>query len=350
MYVLKERNDSMKNLEELTLALCNAAGTPGDEGNVFGVAEEALSFCKYVESDPLCGVHAFLGKEDAPVQIMFDAHIDQIGMVVTEIDDGGFIHVMNVGGIDRRTMPGSRVTVYGEEALTGIVCVLPPHISGGDDKIPAVDEQVIDIGLCKEEAEKLVSVGDRVVLTNEVTKLLGNRVAGTALDDRAGCAAIIRAAEILKDKDIDCGLHIVCSTQEEVGGTGAEIYAYRIAPTHAIAVDVSFAKQAGLDLPGLGKLAGGPMIGYAAILDRKMGKKLVDLAKEKNIPFQYEAMGGRTGTNCDSIVRTRAGVKCGLISVPQRNMHTPSEVCDLADIENIAQLMAAYVLDKGWES
>ena len=87
---------------------------------------------------------------------MFDAHIDQIGMVVTEIDDGGFIHVMNVGGIDRRTMPGARVTVFGEEKLTGIVCVLPPHISGGDDKIPAVDEQVIDVGLTKEEAEKII--------------------------------------------------------------------------------------------------------------------------------------------------------------------------------------------------
>lgn len=339
----------MKNLEELSLALCNAPGTPGDEGNVFSIAEEALSFCKYVESDPLCGVHGFLGKEDAPVQIMFDAHIDQIGMVVTEIDEGGFIHVTNVGGIDRRTMPGARVTVYGTEPITGIVCVLPPHISGGDDKISAVDEQVIDIGLGKEEADKLVSVGDRVVLTNEVTKLLGNRVAGTALDDRAGCAAIIRAAQIIGKADIDCGLHIVCSTQEEVGGTGAEIYTYRIAPTHAIAVDVSFAKQAGLDLPGLGKLSGGPMIGYAAILDRKMAAKLADIAKAKDIPYQFEAMGGRTGTNCDSIVTTRAGVKCGLISVPQRNMHTPSEVCDLTDIENIAQLMAAYILEKGWE-
>ena len=295
----------MKNLEELTLALCNAPGTPGDEGDVFGVVAEALSFCKYVETDPLCGVHGFLGKEDAPVQIMFDAHIDQIGMVVTEIDDGGFLHVTNVGGIDRRTMPGAKVKVYGEEVITGIVCVLPPHISGGDDKIPAVDEQVIDIGLDKEEAEKIVSVGDRVILTNPVTKLLGDRVAGTALDDRAGCAAIIRAADILKDKDIDCGLHIVCSTQEEVGGTGAEIYAYRIAPTHAIAVDDSFAKQAGPALPGLGTLAGGTMKGDAAILDRKMGKKLTDSAKDKGIHYQDEAMGGRTGTTCYRIVRKK---------------------------------------------
>lgn len=338
----------MEKLTKLILDLCNTPGTPGDEKAVFTVAEEALSFCKYVESDPLCGVHGFMGKEDAPVQIMFDAHIDQIGMVVTEIDSDGFLHMTTVGGIDRRTMPGARVSVYGKEVLSGIVCVLPPHISGGDDKIPSVQEQAVDIGMTKEEADKMVSVGDRIILTNPVSPLLGNRVAGTALDDRAGCAAIIRAAQLLKDKDIDCGLHIVCSTQEEVGGHGAKLYAYRIAPSHAIAVDVSFAKQAGCDLPGMGELGKGPMVGYSAILDRDMSRKLISIAKEKGIPYQVEAMGGYTGTNCDSIVTERQGVKCGLISVPQRNMHTPSEICDVADIENIAQLMAAYVLEKGW--
>ena len=338
----------MEKLTKLILDLCNTPGTPGDEGSVFKVAEEALSFCKYVETDSLCGVHGFMGKEDAPVQILFDAHIDQIGMVVTEIDSDGFLHLTTVGGIDRRTMPGALVTVYGKEVLTGIVCVLPPHISGGDDKIASVQEQAVDIGMGKEEAEKLVSIGDRVILTNPVASLLGSRVAGTALDDRAGCAAIIRAAQILQDHDIDCGLHIVCSTQEEVGGYGAKLYSYRIAPTHAIAVDVSFAKQAGCDLPGMGDLGKGPMIGYSAILDRNMSQKLVSLAKNRNIPYQLEAMGGYTGTNCDSIVTERQGVKCGLISIPQRNMHTPSEICDVKDIENIAQLMAAYILEKGW--
>ena len=91
------------------------------------------------------------------------------------------------------------------------------------------------------------------------------------------------------------------------------------------------------------------MIGFAAILDRAMSKKLVELAKKNEIPYQLEAMGGHTGTNCDAIVTERQGVKCGLISVPQRNMHTPSEICDVRDIENIAKLMAAYVLEKGWQ-
>lgn len=339
----------MKDIEELLLSLCNTPGTSGDEAAVFKVAQEAMEYCDYVETDPLCGVHGFLGDKDAPVQIMFDAHIDQIGMVVTDIDEDGFLHITNVGGIDRRTMPGSRVTVYGTEPITGIICMLPPHISEGDNKIPAVQDQVIDIGLNRVDAEKMVSVGDRVILTNPVTRVMGNRVAGTALDDRAGCAAIIHAGQLLSKEKLDCGVHIVCSTQEEVGGTGAKLYSYRIQPSHSIAVDVSFAKQVGCDKPGLGELSKGPMIGFAAILDRKMSHKLIDIAKKNNIPYQLEAMGGSTGTNCDDIVKAGCGVNCGLISIPQRNMHTPSEICDLEDIENISKLMAAYVLEKGWE-
>lgn len=339
----------MQQLTDLILRLCNMPGTPGDEKDVFAVVRQALDFCKTVEEDPLCGVHAFMGDENAPVQIMLDAHIDQIGMVVTQIDEEGFLHLTTVGGIDRRTMPGARVTVYGKEPITGIVCVLPPHIGDSDGKVAPVQEQAVDIGLTREEAEKVVSVGDRVILSNPVEKLLGTRVAGTALDDRAGCAAIIRAAQLLQGKELSCGVHIVCSTQEEIGGYGAKLYAYRLAPTHAIAVDVSFAKQAGCDMPGLAQLGKGPMIGFSAVLDRTMSKKLVALAKEKQIPYQLEAMGGYTGTNCDSIVTERQGVKCGLLSIPQRNMHTPSEICDVVDIENIAQLIAVYILEKGWQ-
>lgn len=332
-------------IERLTLMLCAPHGTSGCEEEVFKAAEEALSFCDEVTSDPLGGVTGILGRRDAKRRIMLDAHIDQIGMVVTNIDEDGFLHITQVGGVDRRTMPGSIVTVYGKETLTGVICTLPPHLAqGGDGKIAPVDKQAIDLGLTKEEAEKLVAIGDRAVLTNPVKKLLGSRVSGTALDDRAGCACIIRAARLVKDKDPDCCVMVVCSTREEVGGQGAKIRTYALEPTEAIAVDVSFAAQPGTS--GLtAELGGGPMIGFSASLDRRMSKRLIELAKENNIPYQLEAMGGRTGTNADSISVSRGGVRSGLISVPQRNMHTPAEVCDLSDMENIAKLIAAYILD-----
>lgn len=334
-----------EEIERLTRALCAESGTPGCEEAVFRAAEAALSFCDEVHTDPLSGVTGILGDPNAPRRILLDAHIDQIGMVVTNIDENGFLHVTNVGGVDRRTMPGSPVTVYGTETLTGVVCTLPPHLAKAEkSEIPAVSEQAIDVGLSREEAEKRVSIGDRAVLTNPLKKLLGHRIAGTALDDRAGCACIIRAAQLVREKLSNCCVQVVCSTREEVGGQGACIRTYVLEPTEAIAVDVSFAKQPGVsDLPA--KLGGGPMIGFSAALDRKMSKRLVRLAVENNIPYQLEAMGGSTGTNCDSIGVSRAGVRCGLISIPQRNMHTPAEVCDLEDMENIARLLAAYITD-----
>lgn len=326
---------------KLALSLCNIPGTPGCEEDVMKAAARALGFCREVEVDAICGVHGFIGDKGAEKQILLDAHIDQIGMVITEIDEDGFLHITNVGGIDRRTLPGSRVTVYGNKPLTGVVCVLPPHINENKDKIEKVENQAVDIGMSGDEAKKHVAVGDRVILTNPATSLLETRIGGTALDDRAGCAAVIRAGQLLLGKKINAGVHIVLSTKEEVGGQGALIYSNRIKPCEAIAVDVSFAKQEGVDRAGLGELSKGPMIGFSAVLDKSMSQRLVKLAKEHNIPFQLEAMGGRTGTNCDGIVT--AGIPCALLSIPQRNMHTPSEVCDLEDIENTARLMACYV-------
>lgn len=335
-----------EEMERLVRVLCAEHGTSGCEEDVFKAAEKELAFCDEVLSNPLSGVVGILGDRSAKRRIMLDAHIDQIGMVVTNIDEEGFLHVTQVGGVDRRTMPGSPVTVYGKEPLTGVVCVLPPHLAqDGDGKIAPVDKQAIDLGMTREEAEKLVSIGDRAVLTRPIRKLIGNRVTGTALDDRAGCACIIRAAQLVQEQDPDCCVMVVCSTREEVGGQGAQISTYTLEPTEALAVDVSFATQPGTS--GLtAKLGCGPMIGFSAALDRKISKKLVRLAREQEIPYQYEAMGGRTGTNCDAIGVSRGGVRTGLISVPQRNMHTPAEVCDLEDMENIAKLMAAYILDK----
>lgn len=332
-------------VERLTRVLCDPHGTPGCEEEAIAAAAKELSFCDEVITNPLGGAVGILGKRDAKRRILLDAHIDQIGMVVTNIDDEGFLHVTQVGGVDRRTMPGSIVTVFGKETVHGIVCVLPPHLANGDGKIEAVDRQAIDLGLSKEEVEKIVSVGDRAVLANPIKKLMGNRVSGTALDDRGGCTCIIRAAQLVKDQDLDCCVMVLCSTREEVGGQGARISTYSLEPTEALAVDVSFATQPGTS--GLtATLGGGPMIGYSASLDRKMSKRLIELAKENDIPYQIEVMGGRTGTNCDSISISRGGVRTGLISLPQRNMHTPAEVCDLEDMENIAKLIAAYILDK----
>lgn len=307
-----------------------------------------LSFIPNVKIDTLGSVVASFGNPEAKRHILLDAHLDQIGMLVTSVDENGFLKVARDGGMDRRVLPGSRVVVYGKETLNGIVCCLPPHLTdGGEDHVPDITEMAVDVGLTKEEANELVQPGDVVLLPGEPRRLLGSRVTGAALDDRAGCAALIRCAQLLQETTLSCRVTVLLSTREEVGSQGAETAAFREEPDMAIAVDVSFADQPGVPAHKCGKLSEGPMIGVSPVLDKNITETLKRLAKENEIPFQLEVMGGTTGTNADEINVTRGGVPCGLVSIPQRNMHTPAEICDLKDIENVARLLAAFIREVG---
>lgn len=334
----------MDQLKELIFRLCSAPGTPGDERAAAETAARELSPYGETAVDRMGNVVTHLGRRGAPVHIMLDAHLDQIGMIVTRIDDAGFLRVDRCGGMDRRVLPGSPVLVYGRETLTGIVCCTPPHLSdGGEDKVEPVDKQIVDVGLTKEEAERLVQPGDRILLYREPKSLLGSRVSAAGLDDRAGVASLIRCVQLLEGTGLDCELTVLLSGREEVGGQGAETGAYSVNPTHAIAVDVGFAEQPGVPPEVSAKLGSGPMIGFAPALDRSMSEQLTALAKEKDIPFARDVMGNSTGTNGDEIAATRAGVKTALISIPLRYMHTPVEIVDLEDVENVARLMAEYI-------
>ena len=338
----------MNQLQEMLFRLCSAPGAAGREDGAAQVAAEMLSFLPNVKIDTLGSVVASFGNPESKRHILLDAHLDQIGMLVTSVDENGFLKVARDGGIDRRVLPGSRVVVYGKETLNGIVCCLPPHLTdGGEDHVPDITEMAVDVGLTKEEANELVQPGDVVLLPGEPRRLLGSRVTGAALDDRAGCAALIRCAQLLQETTLSCRVTVLLSTREEVGSQGAETAAFREEPDMAIAVDVSFADQPGVPAHKCGKLSEGPMIGVSPVLDKNIIETLKRLAKENEIPFQLEVMGGTTGTNADEINVTRGGVPCGLVSIPQRNMHTPAEICDLKDIENAARLLAAFIREVG---
>ena len=159
----------MEQLKEMLFQLCSAAGTPGDEHFAALQAKKALEpYCTDVTIDHMGNVIGFMGDKNAERQVMLDAHIDQIGMIVTQIDEDGFLHVAPCGGVDRRVLPGASVTVYGHETLTGIVCCLPPHLVEDDgNKVEPVDKMAVDLGLTKEEAEQKVSLGDRIIINGE---------------------------------------------------------------------------------------------------------------------------------------------------------------------------------------
>ena len=343
----------MNNFAELSAmleALCSAKGVSGAENEAADVASKMLAKHMPVQIDALGSVTG--RKEGKGAHILLDAHLDQIGLIVTAIDEDGFLKFAKCGGADRRVLSAAEVTVHGKEKIFGVVTSTPPHLAKPDDAAKALpfDEMAIDIGLTKEETEKLVSPGDRITFNGNYLRLMGNRISSPSVDDRAGVAAILRCLDILEERGADCNLTVMFSVQEETGGSGAQTAAFTASADEAIAVDVSFASAPGVSAEKYASLGKGTMIGFAPSLDFRMSKTLEAIAKRENIPYQPEVMGGRTGTNCDEIQISGKGIKTALLSVPLRNMHTAVEVCDLADIENTAKLMAEYIAERSKEN
>lgn len=326
--------------------LCVAKGVSGAENEAAKVAAELLGRYMPVRTDALGSVMGTVG--DGGVHILLDAHLDQIGLVVTSIDDDGFLKVTKCGGADIRVLAAAEVTVHGKEKLFGVITSTPPHLSTPDDsgKAKSFDDIAVDIGMSKADAEKIVSPGDRITFNGSFEHLLGNRVCSPSVDDRAGVAAVLRCLEILEDKKLNCKISVMFSVQEETGGSGAQAGAFAANADEAIAVDVSFASAPGVSSEKYAALGGGAMIGYGPSLDYDMSRKLADIAEKKNIANQPEVMGGKTGTNCDEIQISGKGVRTALLSIPIRNMHTAVEVCDLEDVENVASLMAEYIIER----
>lgn len=332
-----------ENLKELLFRLCTPCGTPGDETSAAKTAAKELSPYGDISIDTLGSVIAECGPKDAKEHILLEAHIDQIGLVVTGIDENGFLHVDRCGGIDPRVLPGSAVTVNGKKPLTGVICCTPPHLSDGKDDILPTDKSVVDVGLSKDKAEKLVAPGDRITFYNVPKSLAESRISSAGLDNRAGVASLIRCAQMLSSSELKCRLTVLFSTREETGGQGASTAAFSAEPTKAICVDVGFADQPDVPPEKSNKLGGGPMIGFAPVLDRKISEILVKTAIKNKIPYKRDIMGGSTGTNSDNIAVTKSGIPTGMVSIPLKYMHTPAEVIDLRDIENTALLIAEYI-------
>ena len=330
-------------LKELLFALSEADGVGGG-GSVLRVSGDALSSVGKVEMDTMGGLICTIGNGDR--RILLDAHIDEIGFIVTSID-GAFLRVAACGGIDRRTLADQEVIVHGKEDLFGVFSSLPPHLKKESEKAAKLEEMMIDCGLPEARLKELVTPGDRISFATKPADLLNNRVTGKSLDNRAGCAVIIDAARRLADRK-DVTLIVSLSSQEEIGCRGATPNAFAVDPAESIVVDVSFADGPDVSPRDCGKLGGGPMIGVSPILNRQMTDCLIAFAKEQGIPYQLEPMGGHTGTNADVISISKCGVPTALISIPQRNMHTACEVVDLEDVQHCADLIVAYV-ERGGE-
>lgn len=331
------------DIYETVRALCEAGGASGNEAPAAQLALSMLrNYCPDAEIISGNVIGSFGNHRDGLPSLVLDAHIDQIGMIVTHITDEGFIKVGNIGGIDRRLLPAQPVVIHGKRDIPGVVCSVPPHLLSGDSEVLKWEEVSIDAGMTKAELEEIVSQGDSITFDVKCRKLAGSRIAAGALDDRCGVAAVLYALELLKGRNTAYNITVNFSTQEEIGERGAKIGAFRLAPDYAIAVDVSFAYAIGEDEQKCGKLGKGAMIGISPCLDRDLSTALVNAAKTASLPFQLEVMEGLTSTNADRYSVTRGGAKVCTVSIPLRNMHTPAEVIDLRDVELTAQLIAEF--------
>lgn len=332
-------------VKEILKTLCLAPSVSGREAG----ARQALKKCVdelnlEITSDNLGNFIAVLNPEGSPC-VMLEAHLDKIGFIITAIDEKtGFLRIDKVGGVDARIAPAQRVTVFGKKALSGVIVSTPPHLAKGDaKKVTPVNELAIDCGLGYDEIKESVSLGDRAMITAGFYEMGENTVCAPYLDDAAGAAALIRAAEILKEKGFRARVELVFSSREEVGGMGARTAAFASDAEYGIAVDVSFAAAPGVKEEDSSPLGSGAMIGVSPVLQKKVSDMLKKAADENGLPYTTEVLGRSTGTDADDIVISKTGKLTGLLSIPIRNMHTPVEIADVRDIESVARLLAEFI-------
>lgn len=329
------------DVRQLIEKLAAPRGVSGNESPVAEVAKDRLSkYCDEVKLDKmgnLLGLRRGHGKK----KILLEAHMDQVGLIVTKIEEDGCLRFDSVGGIDNGILPCMRVRIFGKETIIGIIVLCDDKL----EKPPKIKDMKIYTGYdSAEEVKKYTEVGDLVAFDYQTEDLLGTRLCSGALDNRCGMAAMLLALEKLEGKTLDGDVYTLFSTQEEVGLRGSITGAFSVKPDIAVVVDVTHGVTPdSKDEPGVFDLGSGAVIFRGPNTDYDMSLELINLAKEKHIPYAIEAGGGPSGTTAWAVQTAGEGVLTMLISIPLRYMHTNVEVLDISDIEAVAELVAAAV-------
>ncbi len=294
-------------------------------------------------------VIAYLTEPDPDKKtILLEAHMDKIGLVVSSIEEGGFLKFRAIGGVDERTLPASEVYVLGRERIYGVIGALPPHLkgSGKAEDGTKIENMLIDTGLSAEELNEKISVGDPVILKSQFCTLLDGRVSSAALDNRAGIAAVLRTLEMLGDKTLDFNVKLAFTVGEELGLLGARTIDCSDVDL-AIVVDVTHGQTPDAKTEGTFRLGSGAVICRGPNLDYNITNKVIKTAENNKIPYMIEVAAGNTGTNAWVIQTLELGVKCVLLSIPIRYMHTAVETVDTGEVETTAELIAECIKGGG---
>lgn len=327
----------IKLLEQL--CLCN--GISGDEGNVRNLIINEIKDCADdIKTDNLGNLIVFKkGKKSAKSKLMVSAHMDEVGLMVTDITSDGYLKFDEVGGIDRRVLPGKRVCV-GRNGLNGVIGVKPIHLTNGDEKtaVPKMSDMYIDIGVeSREDALKYVNYGDSINFEGDF-KINGKTVVTKALDDRFGCYVLINLIKSEPEYD----MYFTFVVQEEVGLRGARPAAFTVNPDFALVIESTTAADvaevdASHQVCNLSKGATVTVMDRATVYDKEMISAAFELAEKNNIAVQYKrAVAG--GNDSGAIHHSRGGVRTLAVSLPSRYIHAPSTAANLDDCESVLKL------------
>lgn len=318
-----------------------------EEPNAQNYRDYVAAFADSVTTDALGSVIAAVNPEGSP-RVLLAGHIDEIGFLIHYIDDNGFCYFRPIGGHDNVNIVGQRVVVQTRNGpVPGVIGKKPVHLIPADERGKKVEleDLWIDLGVVsKQEAlDAGVQIGDPAVYADGWQPLVGDRVAGRAMDNRVGAWVVAEALRRVKALNPKAAIFAVATVQEEIGLRGAHASAFGVNPDIGIAVDVTFAT----DFPSMDKrkvspmdLGKGPGVLRGANANRKLADRILAVASEAEIPVQVQATPAGTGTDANAIQIARAGITTGLVEVPLRYMHTPCEVISLSDADNCAELLA----------
>jgi putative aminopeptidase FrvX len=334
-------------------ALLNEPSPSGYEGPVREVwKKEVGRYAEKVEVDVHGNAIAVHNSAGNP-RVMLAGHIDELGFQIVHIDDSGYLYFDTIGGFDQGTISGRKVRIHTRKGpVAGVIGKKPVHVMSPDErrKVPAIHDMWIDIGARdSKETRKLVAIGDPVTYDPNFEILRRNLAISRGFDNKMGAyivAETLRSVSQAKQK-ARAALYAVATVQEEIGLRGAKTSTYGIDPLVGIALDVTFATDhPGMDKRKLGeiKIGGGPVLTRGANVNPVVFERLVAAAEKKKIPHQVDAASGGTGTDANAIQLSRSGVATGLVSVPQRYMHTPVEVLSLEDLDHTVKLLTEFVL------
>ena len=335
-------------MEKLIQKLSDMRGTSGFEYRITDEIVKLLQpYTDELRIDPLGSIIAVkrCGIENAK-RVMIEAHCDEIGLMITSIDERGFLTFTSIGGVDPRILPASEVIVHGKRDIIGIIGAKPPHLQEPEEakKSTKMQDMAIDVGLSYDEVVQIVSVGDTVTFPQSVGVMGDGQFSGKSLDDRASLAALIEVMKRLQKSKLSVDVYVSASIQEEVGLRGATTTTYAINPDVAIAVDVCHGVTPD-NTDNAFEVGSGCIISIGPNIHPAVQKRLSETAERYHIKTEIDVDGGDTGTDAWAMQVTRSGIPTGLLSIPLKYMHTSVETLSLEDVEAVASLLTFFIQD-----